>query len=274
MFSCEDEPTIKPPAKLRFDHKSPTYKKWKSKAGYSAEIAENNQTSLYVDYNSEIEVGNEVLVLMNEIDGNKKLVIQKIVETGFKPIGSVTKVDEMISVRFQLDQDVEVQGTLTRDIELVFNKNEVVKSGKYFPADIVDYVSMQDYCADLYLHHYNLNDSINFNYLASTVIRDVESNIYYSDDIVNYTIDKPSEKVYSSVYRSIADKGPDFQFYVTDSTNQFVWGMVLVDFKKYENIHFDKNVSFFDLAAKDRLVDNLEKEINQFIKTFEWDPVK
>jgi hypothetical protein len=280
--SCEEEVVIKPPSKIRFDIASPKYKKWESKAGFISEISTFNQSSTFIDYTSNLDVGDTVIVLSKSLRGINKSIVEKILSAEKIPFaeGYVESINKNVIVNLNLKNEIELKGIKTNEVQLAFRPNEVQKTGSYFIYDIVEKIKLTQYFGDLYLHYVDLNerrnyvgDSIQIDTYKSFVIDNVEGSKFLTEKIENQEFRDEQSKVFVRKFRCSGEMGGSFQFYITNAENKFIWGLVLIDYEDLFKQKFHNEVAPLNQSDKDRFMDYLDKEIDHFIESFKWNAI-
>lgn len=267
--SCKEEVTIKPPSKLRFDFPKTTYKTFNSQGIYKTEICNTYTKRLVFNRKTELNKGDLVEVIMDKVSGKNKKILNQIVELGIRPTGIVESKESnesKVTVFFDnIESEIVVNGTKTNDVKLSFESPQLRKISQFEPFDVVEDVYMDKFKGNLELHHLDFRDSVDLNFVSSILLRNVESHKFKSDKIKNVKYENSEKRVFASKFRFSGDMATNFQFFITDSTTQCLWGQVLLD---YEGLIKEGIPS--DQGTKERLMDILEIEIDHFIEKFDW----
>ena len=76
-------------------------------------------------------------------------------------------------------------------------------------------------------------------------------------NIIDHTIMRSEDRVFGTMFRLEGDVATPFQFYLTDSTDRFVYAEVLFNFApNYDSLR--------------PTLDYLEKDLVQLVETFQW----
>jgi gliding motility-associated lipoprotein GldD len=80
-----------------------------------------------------------------------------------------------------------------------------------------------------------------------------------ASNIIDKTFKRPKDRVFGTLFRLEGDVATPFQFYLTDSTDHFVYAEVLFNFApNYDSLR--------------PTLDYLQQDLERMIETFQWAP--
>ena len=268
VFSCKDDFSIKPPAKLRLDFPKQEYVDWRSDAGFSSQLSKHYQVNSLFNREKSIDVGDIVAVLQNVLKGKGDELGKKITSLGIPIAGKVLELVKGEKVLLEIDlgeEEIEISGVKKSKFNLLLSKNEVKKISQFEPFDVVEEVSMVNLHGDLMIHYKAITQEDSLSNLTKLVVSNVESHKFKSESIDKNPIISTERKTFGMLYEFEGDMATSFQFYVTDSLQHFIWGQVLMDFQSLE-----KEGIPTDSDTKSRIRDYVRKDLEVFIDRLNW----
>lgn len=107
----------------------------------------------------------------------------------------------------------------------------------------------------IYFRYWDMNESLA--YYINNANDEVDMHKTKASNIIDKTIMRPEDRVFGTIFRLEGDVATPFQFYLTDSTDHFVYAEVLFNFApNYDSL----------LPTLDYLQVDLEK----IMETFQW----
>jgi hypothetical protein len=266
--SCKEEITIKPPAKLRLDFPENSSVEWRSEAGYFSELSSHYQVSCLFDRNAKLAIGDIVAVRKNVLKGKGDELGKKLTDLGIPVAGRVLKMVKGGKVLIEIDlgeEEIEISTVKKSKFNMLLQRNDVSKISQFEPFDIVEKVDFNSLHGDLMLHHIRLSLSDSLSLLTKLVVSNVESHKFKSDRIEKTKILNQQDNKFGMFYEFEGEMATNFQFYVTDSVNHFIWGQVLMDFES-----FKKEGIPTDADTKARIMTYIRRDLDKFIEKLNW----
>jgi hypothetical protein len=268
VFSCKEDFSIKPPAKLRLDFPKQEYIDWRSDARFSSQLSKHYQVNCLFNREKAIDVGDVVVVRQNVLKGKGDELGKKITSLGIPIAGKVLELVKGEKVLVEIDlgeEEIEISGVKKSKFNLLLSRNEVKKISQFEPFDIVEEVAMGNLHGDLMIHYKVITRDDSLSNLTKLVVSNVESHKFKSESIDKKPILNAERKMFGMFYEFEGDMATSFQFYVTDSLQHFIWGQVLMDFQALE-----KEGIPTDSETKSRIRDYIRKDLEVFIDRLNW----
>ena len=268
LLSCREDYSIKPPSKLRLDFPKQEYVDWRSQAGYTSQLSKNYQVACLFERNSLIQVGDIVTVRNNVLKGKGDELGKKLNTLGISISGRVVELVKGKKILIEIDlgeEEIEISGVKKNKFNLLLNSSDILKISQFEPFDIVEKVNFNNLNGELMLHHKRLSPTDSIHLLTKLVVSNVESHKFKSERIDKSPIANREKRMFGYFYELEGDMATNFQFYLTDSISQFVWGQVLMDFQAFHKEGIPK-----DADTKARIMDYIKKDLEVFIENFSW----
>ena len=107
----------------------------------------------------------------------------------------------------------------------------------------------------IYLRYWEINDSLA--YYINSANDEVDKHKLKAENIIDEKVLRPEDKVYGTFFELTGDVATPFQFYLTDSTDRFVYGEVL----------FNSTPNYDSLRPT---LEYLKADLKQFTGTLQW----
>lgn len=268
FYSCKEDVTIKPPSKLRLAFPKHEYTDWRSQAEYSSKISKGFQVACVFDRFQNIQIGDIVVVKEKVLNGKGDIIGKKILSLGIPIAGKVIEIlkDGRVLVEIDLgEEEIEIYGAKKNKFNWLFTEKEVKKISQFEPFDIIEKVSLGSLHGDLMLHYKKITELDSLSLLTKLVISNVESHKFKADKIDKTPISLKENNVNGVFYEFQGDVATSFQFYLTDSSKNFIWGQVLMDFES-----FVKEGVPTDSDTKSRIMSYIKSDLDVFIENLKW----
>lgn len=109
----------------------------------------------------------------------------------------------------------------------------------------------------MYFRYWDMNEPLS--YYINNANDEVDFHKTKATNIVDLTIMRPEDRVFGTLFRLEGDVATPFQFYMTDSTDRFVYAEVLFNFApNYDSLR--------------PTLDYLQQDLEQLMETFQWAP--
>ena len=107
----------------------------------------------------------------------------------------------------------------------------------------------------VYFRYWDMNQPLA--YYINNANDEVDMHKTKATNIIDKTFLRPNDRVFGTLFRLEGDVATPFQFYLTDSTDHFVYAEVLFNFApNYDSLR--------------PTLDYLQQDIEQLMETFEW----
>jgi len=107
----------------------------------------------------------------------------------------------------------------------------------------------------IYFRYWDMNESLA--YYINNANDEVDFHKTKASNIVDKTVLRPNDRVFGTLFRLEGDVATPFQFYLTDSTDHFVYAEVLFNFAP----NYDSLLPTLDY---------LQVDIEKMMETFQW----
>ncbi|MCR9172162.1 MAG: gliding motility lipoprotein GldD [bacterium] len=109
----------------------------------------------------------------------------------------------------------------------------------------------------VYFRYWDMNESLSF--YINNANDEVDMHKTKATNIIDKSFLRPKDRVFGTLFRLEGDVATPFQFYMTDSTDHFVYAEVLFNFPpNYDSLR--------------PTLDYLEQDLQHLIETFQWAP--